>query len=83
MSLAFLFKWFKVTVSRNYFAVLLENFAENFCPTSFLCRCAECRKDNMVSCPMDEDPRLDSPPKCEAFLVDVHVMPLGELYRFY
>ena len=36
----------------------------------------------MVSCLTDEDPRLDSPPKCEAFSVDVHVMPLGELYRY-
>ena len=25
-------------------------------------------KDKMDSCPTDEDPRLDSPPKCEAFL---------------
>ena len=39
-------------------------------------------KDKMVSCPTDEDPRLDSPPKCEAFSVDVHVIPLGELYRY-
>ena len=35
----------------------------------------------MVSC-LSEDPRLDSPPKCEAFMVDVHVMPLGELYQY-
>ena len=39
-------------------------------------------KDKMISCLTDEDPRLDSPPKCEAFSVDAHVMPLGELYRY-
>ena len=39
-------------------------------------------KDKMISCLTDEDPRLDSPPKCEAFSVDVHIMPLGELYQY-
>ena len=65
------FFFFFVNLQENYFFLPL-----------FFAGVQSVTKDKMNSCPMDEDPRLDSPPKCEAFLVDVHIIPLGELYRY-
>ena len=78
MSLAFYLNGLKLLYLGTTLLFFLKIFVEISVLPLFLCRCAECHKDNMVSYPTDEDPRLDSPPKCEAFLVNGRVMPLGE-----
>ena len=71
LSFIYRFFFFFVNLWENYFFLPL-----------FFAGVQSVAKDKMDSSPMDEDPRLDSPPKCEAFLIDVHVMPPGELYRY-
>ena len=72
-----------VTVTFHLSILLLVNLRKSFffLPL-FFAGVQSVAKDKMVSCLTDEDPRLDSLPKCEAFSVDACVMPLGELYRY-